>query len=65
MDPKELVGKVMVRDAASSKNEVSHSKLPECYRICPPGTMMTRDFREERLNVFTDEQDKVTHTTRG
>ena len=60
-----LVGQTLVADATSSKNTVSHSDLPSKRRICPPGTMMTRDFHEDRLNVFTDDSGKVTHVTVG
>lgn len=60
-----LKEKRVVSDPTSNKNEVSHGKFPADYRVCPPGTMLTRDMREERLNVFTDSQDKVTHVTMG
>lgn len=60
-----LVGQTLVSDASSSKNTVAHDSLPAKRRICPPGTMMTRDFHEDRLNVFTDKDDKVTHVTVG
>ena len=60
-----LVGQTLVADASSTKNTVAHSELPAKRRICPPGSMMTRDFHEDRLNVFTDDNDKVTHVTLG
>lgn len=35
--------------------------LPEPSRIVTPGAMLTRDFREDRLNVHLDDDGVVTH----
>lgn len=60
-----LSGKVIVPDPSSPKNTFSHNELPVARRICPPGTLMTRDFCEDRLNIHTDEAGKVSHVTIG
>ncbi|EPX74277.1 uncharacterized protein SOCG_03488 [Schizosaccharomyces octosporus yFS286] len=38
---------------------------PEVYRILKPGSIMTRDYREERLNFFITEDGILDHITRG
>lgn len=60
-----LVGQTIVQDPNSHRNTFSHDDLPKKHRICPPGTLLTRDFDEERLNIFTDEDGSVTHVTIG
>lgn len=60
-----LVGQIIVPDPESRKNTFSHDELPASRRILPPGSMTTRDMREDRLNVHTDEQGKVSHVTMG
>lgn len=62
---KRLQGQTILPDPKSDRNTVSHDELPSQRRICPPGAMMTRDFREERLNIHTDEEGKVSHVTFG
>ena len=39
--------------------------LPEVSRVIPPGAMVTKDYREERLNVHVKEDGTVTHVTKG
>ena len=60
-----ILSKRVVADPISPDNEVSHSSFPAEYRVIKPGTLVTRDMREDRLNIHTDENDKVTHTTMG
>lgn len=60
-----LAGQIVVPNPQSEHNTISHDTLPEQRRICPPGTMMTRDFHEDRLNVHTDKDGKVSHVTFG
>lgn len=33
--------------------------LPSYHRVLPPGAIMTRDYRLDRLNVFIDDNRKV------
>lgn len=61
----QLRGKVVVPDPDSPKNTFAHANLPVAKRICPPGTLMTRDFCEDRLNVHTNEEGEVSHVTMG
>lgn len=35
--------------------------LPDPYRVIAPGTMVTKDFRPERLNVYVREDGIVSH----
>lgn len=35
--------------------ETVETQLPETARILPPGSVMTQDFRPDRLNVNLDE----------
>jgi hypothetical protein len=41
------------------------SQLPPKHRVIAPGTMVTRDFVEDRLNVHVDEKGVCTHCTHG
>ncbi|EPY49400.1 hypothetical protein SPOG_04250 [Schizosaccharomyces cryophilus OY26] len=40
-------------------------KWPKVFRIVKPGTLLTRDYREERLNFFTTEDGILDHITQG
>lgn len=60
-----LVGQTIVPDPESRTNTFPHDRLPASRRILPPGSMTTRDMREDRLNVHTDENGKVSHVTMG
>lgn len=42
---------------------VLHSELPEGARIIRPDTMVTMDFRQDRLNLHLDQKDKVVDET--
>ncbi|KAI9492188.1 hypothetical protein BDB00DRAFT_456045 [Zychaea mexicana] len=56
-----LVGKTMVDGDAQITSEVFHVKdLPNVSRVLGPTTPATRDYIPNRLNVQTDENDKVT-----
>lgn len=39
--------------------------LPEKHRIIKPGSMVTKDFRVDRLNVHLDDEGICTHVTHG
>jgi hypothetical protein len=39
--------------------------LPEQCRVISPGTMVTKDFRPERLNVHVKEDGTVSHVHHG
>lgn len=52
----------LVGTMASTLNQAS---LPEGTRILHPNTPMTRDYRLDRLNVYVDENGKITQVTCG
>ncbi|KAL9543453.1 hypothetical protein MBANPS3_008112 [Mucor bainieri] len=60
---KKLVGKILLEDDAEhtlNNDEVVRIKdLPSYRRVLPPGAIMTRDYRLDRLNVFIDDSRKV------
>lgn len=60
-----LSGQILVPDPDSPRNTFAHEELPASHRICPPGTLLTRDFDEDRINIFTDEEGLVSHVTFG
>lgn len=39
--------------------------LPDQCRLVRPGTMVTKDFRPERLNVHVDDNGTVSHVYHG
>ena len=48
-----------------SLNDLTREKLPENCRVIPPGSMVTMDFQEDRLNVYLDEADIVKKVKKG
>jgi hypothetical protein len=66
---------VRSRDDLVDEQEFPKSKLPPKHRVVGPGSLMTRDFHEDRypsrhftndsLNVHVDDKGKVTHLTQG
>lgn len=38
---------------------VTREQLPLVHRVIPPGSMVTMDYRKERMNVHLDENDNV------
>ncbi|KAM0257321.1 hypothetical protein ACHAQJ_004408 [Trichoderma viride] len=59
-----LVGKTF---SESESNETMFCKrdLPETHRIVKPGSMQTRDFNPNRLNVHLKEDGTVSHVVHG
>ena len=41
------------------------TELPQQSRVVEPGSMMTRDFNPDRLNVFVKDDGTVSHVTHG
>ncbi|KAI8078957.1 uncharacterized protein B0P05DRAFT_541838 [Gilbertella persicaria] len=66
---KKLLGKTIIEEdtqiALDSDQVVRTTELPQGHRILPPGKPQTRDFRPERLNVFVDENNKITRAYFG
>jgi hypothetical protein len=44
----------------SASSTFTTGDLPNSHRVLPPGAIMTRDFREDRLNVFLNDDNTVT-----
>ncbi|PHH58503.1 hypothetical protein CDD82_2942 [Ophiocordyceps australis] len=59
-----LVGKT-ISDTETNATMFCKTELPEKHRIVEPGGIMTRDYHEDRLNVFVDKDGTVTHVTHG
>ncbi|OAD65849.1 hypothetical protein PHYBLDRAFT_119786 [Phycomyces blakesleeanus NRRL 1555(-)] len=53
-----LIGKTILGE---DEETTLSSKLPKPYRLLAPGSIMTRDFNPNRLNVFIDEEKVVTN----
>ncbi|KAI9222267.1 hypothetical protein BC828DRAFT_378820 [Blastocladiella britannica] len=63
-----LMGKTLVDGPvaeAESTSTFSRTELPQGTRVVKPGTMMTMDFKPERLNVHVDAASKVTNVRNG
>ncbi|KAI9013916.1 hypothetical protein CLU79DRAFT_767569 [Phycomyces nitens] len=60
-----LLGKTIVdkddETTVSSCDVFYEADLPEPYRVLGPGSIMTRDFIPNRLNVFVDDNKIVTN----
>lgn len=39
--------------------------LPESHRVIPPGAIVTKDYRPDRLNVHVRDDGTVSHVTHG
>ncbi|KAI8367642.1 uncharacterized protein BYT42DRAFT_504260 [Radiomyces spectabilis] len=58
-----LLGKTIVKNKddvhANSENIFLEENLPTLHRVLPPNTMMTMDYRPDRLNVKVDKNMRV------
>ncbi|KAM5354468.1 hypothetical protein ACJ41O_001115 [Fusarium nematophilum] len=59
-----LVGKKL-SDDASSETVFCKRDLPEETRVIEPGMMVTKDFKENRLNVHLKDDGTVSHVVKG
>ncbi|KAL2267818.1 hypothetical protein VTJ83DRAFT_5095 [Remersonia thermophila] len=59
-----LVGKT-ISEGPSSETTFCKTELPEKTRVIHPGSIVTRDYREDRLNVHVNEDGTVSHVTKG
>ncbi|KAL7937306.1 hypothetical protein V8C35DRAFT_292148 [Trichoderma chlorosporum] len=59
-----LVGKTF-SETESNETMFCKTDLPEQHRIIKPGSMVTKDFRPERLNVHLNEDGTVSHVLHG
>ncbi|KAG8167624.1 hypothetical protein KVR01_003313 [Diaporthe batatas] len=60
-----LVGKKITDDETSNEVNFARRELPEKHRVIAPGTMVTKDFHADRLNVHVREDGTVSHVTHG
>ncbi|KAI9474112.1 MAG: hypothetical protein EXX96DRAFT_488846 [Benjaminiella poitrasii] len=64
-----LVGKVILNDEAettlSAGEFIRKKDLPKPNRVLPPDSIMTMDFRPERLNIRVDHTMRVTGVNYG
>ena len=64
---------VYIIPAAFSKTLANHDTLqcfckkdlPEQSRVIKPGSMVTKDFNPDRLNIHVNEEGTVTHVQQG
>ncbi|KAL0073239.1 hypothetical protein J3Q64DRAFT_1758406 [Phycomyces blakesleeanus] len=58
-----LVGKFILENdeatSLSSDEYVRHSDLPQPNRVLPPNSIMTMDYRPDRLNIRIDKTKRV------
>ncbi|OAA54656.1 Proteinase inhibitor I78 [Cordyceps fumosorosea ARSEF 2679] len=59
-----LVGKTL-NETATNETNFCKRDLPEFTRIIKPGSVITKDLREDRLNVHVEEDGVVTHVYHG
>ncbi|TQV93782.1 peptidase inhibitor i78 family domain-containing protein [Cordyceps javanica] len=59
-----LVGKT-VTETATNETNFCKRDLPQQTRIIEPGTIVTKDFVEDRLNVHVEKDGVVTHVYHG
>jgi hypothetical protein len=59
-----LAGKTLT-EGPSSETTFCKTELPQETRVIEPGSMVTKDFRPERLNVQVNEDGTVSHVYHG
>ncbi|KAL5083233.1 hypothetical protein Trisim1_001851 [Trichoderma cf. simile WF8] len=59
-----LVGKTF-SETESNETMFCKKDLPESHRILKPGSIVTKDFRPDRLNVHLNEDGTVSHVVHG
>ncbi|KAF5248284.1 hypothetical protein FANTH_6002 [Fusarium anthophilum] len=60
-----LVGKKLSDEETSTEPVFAKRDLPEETRIIEPGMMVTKDFKEDRLNVHLKDDGTVSHVVKG
>lgn len=69
---KSYVGKTYVDNRENKENidqekpdQIFHTDLPESTRIVYPDTMLSMDFKPERLNLYVSSENVVTKQKQG
>ncbi|KAF5659273.1 pua rna binding domain-containing protein [Fusarium denticulatum] len=60
-----LIGKKLSDEETSTENVFAKRDLPQETRIIEPGMMVTKDFKEDRLNVHLKDDGTVSHVVKG
>ncbi|KAK9241376.1 hypothetical protein V1525DRAFT_392975 [Lipomyces kononenkoae] len=60
-----LIGKKLVESGHASDTQFPKSQLPDPCRVIKPGSIVTMDFRPERINVTVDNDGTVLHVRTG
>ncbi|CCT73677.1 hypothetical protein H9Q69_003030 [Fusarium xylarioides] len=60
-----LVGKKLSDEETSTETVFAKRDLPQETRIIEPGMMVTKDFKEDRLNVHLKDDGTVSHVVKG
>ncbi|KAJ4257379.1 hypothetical protein ACHAPJ_006171 [Fusarium lateritium] len=60
-----LVGKKLSDEETSTETVFAKRDLPKETRVIEPGTMVTKDFKENRLNVHLKDDGTVSHVVKG
>ncbi|KAK6363707.1 hypothetical protein TWF730_001127 [Orbilia blumenaviensis] len=63
-----LVGKKIVDEPSEHPDHFCKQDLPQgvqSHRVIPPGTMVTKDFRPDRMNVHVDDEGVCTRVHFG
>ncbi|KAF4997131.1 hypothetical protein ACHAPU_008600 [Fusarium lateritium] len=60
-----LVGKKLSDEESSNETVFAKRDLPQETRIIEPGMMVTKDFKENRLNVHVKDDGTVSHVVKG
>jgi hypothetical protein len=65
-DYQHTIGKTLHKEESAVPDGAVSSKLfPTGTRFIGPGTMTTRDFRKDRVNVHHDEKNTIVKVDRG
>ncbi|KAK9454552.1 hypothetical protein V1511DRAFT_511906 [Dipodascopsis uninucleata] len=62
---KVLVGKKLTDSSSATDDSYPKSQLPSPYRVVKPGSMLTMDFRPERLNITLNKEGVIEHVRTG
>ncbi|KAK9315896.1 hypothetical protein V1522DRAFT_404942 [Lipomyces starkeyi] len=60
-----LVGKKIVETGDANDRQFPKTQLPDASRVIRPGSLVTMDFRPERINVTVDNDGTVLHVRTG
>ncbi len=50
-----LIGQTLFEARDDPRNTISHDLLPELKRVVAPGRLLSRDFRPDRVNIYTND----------